>query len=584
MSVRKGTAMNREKLTETIIKSISAHPYLFTFGICIIINPFFLGATDNIPSNALWIETFVITAVIFLFGFHRYKTDNLSRSGFITFTICAVIANFSALSLYASSYNKSLWHFTGGYIILFILYCLADSKKYLTQLNSLMIIGTGFFLKLHYVLQTSVYNRQHDMGAFGSDAGHAGYIEYLLFNHHLADFDVRDRWQFYHPPLHHAISAVWIYINENIFLVGRDPARESLQTLTLFYSMCIIISAYRILRHFKLTGKALYIPLIIISFHPAFILLSGSINNDVLSVAFMLGAVISTLKWYENQTMKNILKIALCIGLGMMTKLSAALVAPPVAVMFLIVFIKKIRTDGKKLFIQFCSFAAVCCPLGLWYGIRNYIKWKIPITYVQELDKGMLQYIGNKSFLSRITDFSPKQFRSVFIQWAYEENGEVKGYNEYNPLIAILKNSLFEEGINESSFPENSIMFKFSAVLFIIGTVIALYAFIAMIVTLFRKCRTYSAEKVFFAVFYLTIMINFYKMCYDYPFTCTMNFRYVTPTVIIGALSVGIVSDRIISRKNKTAQTAMKITEVLTLLFVTLTIIIYLSVGCWSVQ
>lgn len=576
--------MNREKITETIIKSISAHPYLFTLGICIMINPFFLGATDNIPPNALWIETLIISVIIFLFGFHRYKTDNLSKSGFIIFTVSALIANFSALSLYASSYNKSLWHFTGGYIILFILYCLADSKKYRTRLNSLLIIGTSFFLKLHYVLQTSVYNRQHDMGSFSDGAGHAGYIEYLLSNHHLADFDVRDRWQFYHPPLHHVISALWIFINENIFLVGRDPARESLQTLTLFYSMCIIISAYRILRYFKLDGKALYIPLIIISFHPAFILLSGSINNDVLSVAFMLGAVISTLKWYENQTLKNILKIALCIGLGMMTKLSAALIAPPVAVMFLIVFIKKIRTDGKKLFIQFCSFAVVCCPLGLWYGIRNYIKWKIPITYVQELDKGMLQYIGNKSFLSRITDFSLKQFRSPFVQWAYEENGEVKGYNEHNPLISILKNSLFEEGINESILPKDSIMFKFSMVLFIIGTVIALYAFIAMIVTLFRKHKKYGAEKIFLIVFYLTMMVNFYKMCYDYPFTCTMNFRYITPTVIIGALSVGMISEKIISHKNKTAQIIINITEILTLIFAMLTIIIYLFVGCQSVQ
>lgn len=569
--------MNRKNLTETIIKSISAHPYLFTLGICLLINPFFLGATYNIPSNALWIETFIITALIFIFGYYRYKTDSLNKSGFIIFTVSAVIADLSASSLYATSENKALWHFTGGYVILFILYCLADTKKYRTQLNSLLITGTGFFLKMYYVLQTSVYTRQHDLGSFGSDEGHAGYIEYLLFNHNIADFDVRDRWQFYHPPLHHAISALWIYINENILLTGRDPARESLQTLTLFYSMCIIISAYRILRYFKLNGKALYIPLIIISFHPAFTLLSGSINNDVLSVAFMLGAVITTLKWYENQTIKNILKIAVCIGLGMMTKLSAALIAPPVAVVFLIVFIKKIRTDGKKLFIQFCAFAGVCCPLGLWYGIRNYIRWKIPVTYVQELDKGMLQYIGNQSFLSRITDFSSEQFRSVFIQWAYEENGEVMGYNEYNPLVAILKNSLFEEG---GFFPADSFMDKLSVIFFIVSTIIALYAFIAMIVMFFRKCKINTTEKIFFAVFYLTMMINFYKMCHDYPFTCTMNFRYITPTIITGALFIGIISDKIISHKTRTAEIMIYITEVMTLLFAVLTIIIYLAVGC----
>lgn len=574
--------MNRKNLTENTIKSISAHPYLSALVICLIINPFFLGATYNIPSNALWIETIIITAIIFIFGYRRYKSDKMNKTGFVIFTVSAVISDLAAVSLYASSGNKAMWHFVGGYAVIFILYCLADSKKYRTQLNSLLIIGTGFLLKMYYVLQTSVYTRQHDMGSFGSGEGHAGYIEYLLFNHHIADFDVRDSWQFYHPPLHHAISALWIYISENAMLAGRDPARESLQTLTLFYSMCIIISSYRILRHFRLRGKALYIPLTIISFHPAFILFSGSINNDVLSVAFMLGAIVTTLKWYENPTLKNILKIALCIGFGMMTKLSAALVAPSVAVVFLIVFIRKFRTDGKKLFIQFCAFAGVCCPLGLWYGIHNFIKWKIPLTYVQELDKGMLQYIGNQSFLSRITDFSLKQFRSVFVQWAYEENGEILGYNEYNPLVALLKNSLFEEGINEGCFPADTFMNKTATVFFIIGTVIALYAFIAMIIMLFSKCRMNTDKKIFFAVFYFTMMINFYKMCCDYPFTCTMNFRYITPTVITGALFMGMISDKIISHKTKASGTVIYITEAVTLLFAVFTIIIYLAVGCKS--
>ncbi len=574
--------MNRKKLTETIIKAIASHPYLVTLGICIMINPFFLGASENIPSNALWIETFIITAVILIFGLYMYRNGNLDKFRFKVFTVCAIVAELSATALYAASGNKALWHFIGGYGVLFILYYLADSKKYRTQLNSLLIIGVGFFLKMYYILQTSVYTRQHDIGDFNSDVGHAGYINYLLCNHRLSDFDVRDRWQFYHPPLHHMISAVWIYINENIFLVGHDPARESLQTLTLFYSMCTIISAYRILRHFRLTGKALHIPLIIISFHPAFILLSGSINNDVLSIAFMTGAVISTLKWYENQTMKNILKIAVCIGLGMMTKLSAALIAPSVAIIFLIVFIKKIKTDGKKLFIQFCAFASVCCPLGLWYGIRNYIKWKVPFTYVQELDKGMMQYIGNQSFLSRITDFSARQFRSVFEQWAYEENGEIKGYNEHNPLIALLKSSLFEEGINENCLPENSVIIKISTVFFFLSLLIAGYALVSMIIMCFRKYKINTDIKIFFVMFYLTMMINFYKMSYDYPFTCTMNFRYITPTVIIEALFMGIMSDKIITDNN--SKTVIYITETLTLLFAMCSIIVYLAVGCSSAQ
>ena len=147
----------------------------------------------------------------------------------------------------------------------------------------------------------------------------------------------RGHWQFYHPPLHHMISALWLWLSEHVFGISNAAAQESLQTLSLFYAMAIVITAYRILRHFRLEGIALYVPLAVVAFHPSFILFSGSINNDALSVVFILGAVLWTLKWYEKQTWEGIVKIALCIGLGMMTKLSAAMVAIPVAAVFLVV-------------------------------------------------------------------------------------------------------------------------------------------------------------------------------------------------------------------------------------------------------
>lgn len=570
---------NNYSYTDSFIKLLAAHPYICAFAVCILINPFFLGAIENIPSNALWFETFITIGIISCFGFQKYKSGSLSKLKFILFEVIAVSVDLFAIKLYAGSRNKNLWHFIGGCIALFLLYYKADKKKYRTQLKALLILGIGFFLKLYYVLGTSVYTRQNDVGFFGGDAGHAGYMEYLLYNHHLPDFDVREKWQFCHPPLHHAISAIWIGINENLFLVGHDPARESLQTLTLFYSMCIIISAYRILRHFKLKGMALYIPLIIISFHPAFILLSGSINNDILSVAFVMGAILCTLKWYENQTFKNILKIALCVGLGMMTKLAAAIVAPPIAVVFLIVFIRKFRTDWKKLFGQFCAFGAVCAPLGLWYEIRNYIKWKVPLNYVQELNKDALQYIGNQSFISRITDFSSHQLKSVFEQWAYfDENGMVLGYNEYNPLIAMFKNSLFGESINESCFAENSIVLKVAVLFFWLGILIVLLSLVAMVVTCFTKSKIRTMEKVFFALFYVVLIAFFYKMSYDYPFTCTMNFRYITPTVIIGSLFIGLTMDKISVSNKKSCKAVVHVTNALALLFALCSTIIYIAV------
>ncbi len=576
--------MSREKFTLSIVEGLAKHPYLWSFLLCIFVNPFFLGAIENVPNNAIWLETLMIMGILTAFGIGKYKSGVFNQFRFILFEISAIIADICSCKLYAQSQNKAIWHFAGGCMILVILYHFADFKKYCTQLNALLIIGLGFFLKLCYILTTSVYTRQHDVDIFGGDSGHAGYIEYLLFNQSLPDFDVRERWQFCHPPLHHAISAVWIYINENLLLTGHDPARESLQTLTLFYSLCIIISAYKILRYFKLDGSALYVPLIIVSFHPSFILFSGSINNDVLSVALVMGAIVSTLQWYKEQTMKSILKIALCIGLGMMTKISAAMVAVPVAFVFLCVFIKNIKNDWKRLIAQFFCFGIVCIPLGLWFGIRNYIKWSVPLTYVQEMDKGALQYIGDQSFLTRMTDFSAQQFHSIYEQFAYfDESGNLQSYNEYNPLITLMKNALFGEYINEGSFGAVPWVNTVSVFFFWLNVVIAGFAFLSMIIMCFRKCPAQLTEKGFFTGFYAVMMVSFYKTAKDYPFTCTMNFRYITPTVIIGVVFIGLVIANIKMKNTFFNKSLKAILKICTMLFAVCSGLVYLMV-CYRVE
>lgn len=534
--------MSKERLTNNILNALSKHPYLCLFGICLLIDPFFFGSIENIPNNALWLESIIITAMIALFGVHRYNSGKLTKTRLVIFLIFSLTAVLSSVQLYAYSQNKALWHFIGGCVIVFILYHLVDLKKYHTQIKSFLIIGIGMMLKLYYVLVTSVYDRQHDVNSFGGDSGHAGYIEYLLYNHKLADFDVRERWQFCHPPLHHAISALWIFLNENVMQTGYDQARESIQMLTLFYSGCIIISAYKIFRHFGFEGNALYIPLTIVSFHPAYILFSGSINNDPLSTALVTGAVLCTLKWYRSPTMKNILKIALCVGFAMMSKVTAATISPAIALVFLIVFIRKFKKDWKNLLKQYICFGIVCVPLGLWYGIRNYIKWKIPLTYVSELSEYEPQYIKNLTFFQRVTNFSFSQLKSPYIQWEYtDENGVISGYNEYNPLIALMKNSVFGESINQYAFEGTEYINVVSTIFFWLNVAVAGFAFYAMIKMCFVKCSAEAAEKVLFVGFYVVMMAVFYKNAASYPFVCTMNFRYITPTIIVGTVFIGLI-------------------------------------------
>ena len=93
--------------------------------------------------------------------------------------------------------------------------------------------------------------------------------------------------------------------------------------LWVFRSLC---------REMKLSLRATAIAVAVAALHPTFFILSASVNNDPLMLLFFLVAILYTIRWYRRPAMKNILMIALAIGLAMMTKLSrhAALSTAPV--------------------------------------------------------------------------------------------------------------------------------------------------------------------------------------------------------------------------------------------------------------
>ena len=78
---------------------------------------------------------------------------------------------------------------------------------------AIVIIIIGIIFRLIYISYTSIEDRQHDMkGNFG----HLGYIKNIYETGKLPE---TNRGQFYHPPLHHLISANFVKIQN---LAGLD--------------------------------------------------------------------------------------------------------------------------------------------------------------------------------------------------------------------------------------------------------------------------------------------------------------------------------------------------------------------------
>lgn len=410
----------------------------------------------------------------------------------------------------------------GALIAALVLFSLVWTDRLTPGRVVAVLFFLGFLLRLAYILYTSIYMRQHDVEGWDG-SGHLGYVMQLYQNHSLPQGDVRDFWQFYHPPFHHLLETVWVALLTALGMDLYTTAAEGMQFLTLFYSSACMVIFYRLLRAFGVRGWALVISFAVVAFHPTFVLLAGSVNNDILSITLMLGAILCTVNWYRNKTVWNILKIALCIGLGMMTKLSAWMVAPGVAVVFLLALLQN-RGRLKPLIGQMCAFGAVCVPLGLWWSIRNFVSHGVPFAYVPGLGENSHQYIGNFSVLERLFHFD---FTNIY--------HDIPNMGNINPLMELFKSAMFDEMVYRD------IPF-WPYLLFWSGLLLAAAAFAAMIVVLIRKSAAFPGEmKLLFAVTYVVVLGSYYLFCFQYPHMCTENARYVVPLIVFGALFLGML-------------------------------------------
>ena len=278
-----------------------------------------------------------------------------NTSVFLALTIlasCLLTAIAQAGAFFYSSHHTKL-------LIMVCLFCAyAGLFLYLKAARRLdenhiiyMIILLGVFLRCCYVLLSGLYERQHDAGAYtgmGTDfinPGHIGYIEYIYKFHKLPDLNPYELFAYYHPPLHHILSFLWLQLNIHLG-VAEELAFENLQILTLLYSCLCMVVTWKILKVLEIRGTGLYVGLAFFVFHPATIIMAGSVNNDMLTILFMCLTILETLKWTRNKNLAGLIRLALTIGLGMITKLNSAVLAIPLAIIFLMHFLPLLR--GKN--------------------------------------------------------------------------------------------------------------------------------------------------------------------------------------------------------------------------------------------
>lgn len=485
-----------------------------------------------------------------------YYFEQLSKHPIIIIAILCLGLNF----LTTLGAEKSIAIF-GIFVILGISVFLKIEGKLSTR-NVIILLSVGsLLLRVMYILNTPYFSRQHDVAQIGTTDGHLAYIEYF-FNHglKLPDFDPRSKWQFYHPPLHHFISALWLKLNCTLGM-SFPTAVENIQILTLFYSCCINVICYKIFKEFSLDKLALVLPYSIVCFHPTLIILSGSINNDILCLTLMLAAILFTIRWYKNPRASLIIKIALFMGLSIIAKASGILLAPAIAVVFLLKLVQN-KAAFPKFIGQFAIFGLICIPLGLWWSIYNFIRFGMPLNFIPSVN---VLFIDNYSVFDRFLDLDPVQFKNIFVCFG-------EPYSEHNILITILKSSMF----GEYNLKNSGASMIFTTVLFYTNIVLVGISLVCMSVAAIKKSTKIDLTlKTFWIMLYTVIMASYIKFCFEYPNICTQDYRYVVVTFIIGTLSIGFALDFLNGIKTKQAKVFKALTIAATVIFCLSSVVVY---------
>lgn len=391
-------------------------------------------------------------------------------------------------------------------LLVILISIIIDKKKKLSTKNiTNIIIIIGILLRTMYIIYTPITERQHDVDYFNYE-GHLSYINTIYETGKLPETNAM---QYYHPPLHHIIGAGWLKINEIFFNTPLMVNIENLQILTLLFSSLTLYVISLILSRIKIKDKYKHLINIFFSVHPTFIILSGSINNDCLEYLFQFLILLYILKYYEKPTLKNSIILGIITGLCMLTKFNGLIMLGPITIMFLYKIYKDKKINEALKNYGICIIIALI--LGLSFQIRSILLFgsnAIP-------EPGDFLSLKNYNIIERMVIPS--------ITTMFDKFCKLPG--DYNLFAYIVKSSIFGE-----------YHFNISNVFYYSYLIVNLFLILFSTILIIKNIKNIFKDKILLLLItnYFINIISYLYFNYKYPFICTMDFRYIVPTLMTG--------------------------------------------------
>lgn len=426
---------------------------------------------------------------------------------FLTITICYMTVRIVNSSLYEIPIKLSM---ILGIIVLLVYAGILNKKQKLTTEKIItLLMFAGFIMRIGYMAYTPCNVRSHDLWEIDiNSSGHAAYILTLLTEHRLPD---TNDIQFYQQPFFYMLgSSVSSLVNNLLGSSNPYNLVDATKIVSCTASCSTLFLTDKLSRKCGIGNKGRMVAVAFIAFLPTFFLTGGCISPDALAALFMVLEFFYTLKWYENASLQNTILLAIIYGLGVMTKFSCGTVALFTSGIFFYSLWKSIKQKNAVVYIKkFIIFGIISLPIGLWYSVRNYIKFGQPFGYVLQIPNTSDLYTGEYSLIARVLSVSLKNIVSTPYTHVLDD---------YNAPVYFLKSSLFGEFVFQipGVFPCLLLYAEAVIVMVTLGAVIWQYKRNRM------DCWG-NLLLVMTVIFYLSVNLFYIR----YPFGCSMDYRYM---------------------------------------------------------
>ena len=476
-----------------------------SFHMDISLYPLFKGETIpqiDIRTKLLLSQLNLICASALLILFNPTNLNIRQRISVLLIAIILIICNLMIPSPY-----WSVWFFMA-----LLFWCGGINFKSVSKeaLGYLVIFGAAFF-NLSFVSNTHTTDVQYDFPSCYN------YIEYILENNFLFWHEnpllTRPSYSAYHPILHFFLAAIGIRIG-TLLNFSKEVSSEAVQVLFVSYMLWYGLISARILNLFNLKKLPYLSLLAFIVFFPIYNAISGYFNNDCLLLPLQAGMIYYSLCYYQSGGKKNLFWIWLFTTAGALTKLSAILVLPMIAVVFLLRLLQK--KDKQTFYEELICGMAILGGIAIWPLYQHFI---LHVSY----------------------DFVPPQTHLALAPYSMWER--------FNPLGAFIYermfyndfgNNLWETMTKTALFGQWDFSQRAHSIFWMIPVLVWLYKLIIAIVLLLSVYVAFIKHN---HVFYWFIMALFAGLIIGqiifglkHPFMCNQDFRYVAILPLVMAM------------------------------------------------